>query len=146
MPNFSTILKSEIIRLSKKEIKAAVQPLKSANVSLKKTVAELKKRVSALESENKRLLLQQPEKKVQQSPELPDNIRVSSKTIISLRKKLGLSQGAFGKLLGVSSNAVFSMEHKTGRLRLRSATLSAFLEIRDMGKREVMKKLETMEN
>lgn len=146
MPNLTSILKAEITRLSRKEIKSAVQPLKNANTSLKKTVVELKKRIAALESENKQL--QSVRKKTfqpEQSPEIPENIRITSKTIFSLRKKLGLSQSSFAKLLGVSSNAVYSMEHKNGRLKLRSTTLSGLLALKAMGKREVNKTLEEME-
>ena len=55
MSNIAQVLKSEIIRLSRKEVRAAANPLRSSNFILKKTVAELKKRVGALEAENKRL-------------------------------------------------------------------------------------------
>ena len=145
MPNLTSMLKTEITRLSRKEIKTAVQPLKNASISLKKTVVELKKRIAVLESENRQL--QSLRKKViqqEQPAEVPENIRVTSKTISSLRKKLGLSQGSFAKLLGVSSNAVYSMEHKSGRIRLRSATLSGLMALKGMGKKEVNRKLEEM--
>jgi DNA-binding transcriptional regulator YiaG len=145
MANLSSVLKSEIIRISKKEISAAIKPLKDANISLKKTVTELKKRISALESENKKLLLNTTKKEEPQSvPENVENLRITSKTVHSLRKKLGLSQEMFGKLLGVSSNAVHTMEHKKGQLKPRTATLTKLLEIKSMGKREVLKILEGM--
>ena len=144
MPNLTSVFKTEITRLSRKEIKSALQPLKNANTSLRKTIVELKKRIAVLESENKqsaRTKTNQPEK----SPEIPENVRITSKSIFSLRKKLGLSQSSFARLLGVSSNAVYSMEHKNGRIRLRSKTLSSLVELKTMGKREVNRKLELME-
>ena len=147
MPNLTSVLKDEIIRLSRKEVKAAVQPLKNVNISLKKTVADLKKRIANLESQNKQL--QSLNKKTAQpkaSQEIPENLRITSKTISSLRTKLGLSQGSFARLLGVSSNAVYSMEHKGGRLKLRSATLAGLIELKSMGKRDVQKKLEELNN
>lgn len=108
-------------------------------------MVELKKKISALESENKRLKSSQ---KVDdnKSSEIPEDIRITSKTIYSLRKKLGLSQEAFGKLLGVSSNAVHTMEHKKGQLKPRTATLSNLLALKNMGKREAMKKLDEINN
>ncbi|MBN1292347.1 MAG: hypothetical protein JXB48_10955 [Candidatus Latescibacteria bacterium] len=146
MPNLTSVFNAEIIRLSRKEVKAAVQPLKKANNALRKTVLDLKKRISALESRNNQLQSLQPKTDhPKEFQEIPDNLRVTSKTIQSLRKKLGLSQESFGKLLGVSSNAVFSMEHKKGQLKPRTATLSNLLALKNMSKREVNKKLEGME-
>lgn len=143
MPNLVSALKSEIIRLSRKEIKAAIKPLQSANSSLKATVGELKKKISVLETENRKLQsLQKTENKPQSSPVPAENLRISSKTIKSLRSKLGLSQELFGKLLGVSSNAVHSMENKKGQLKPRSSTLSKLLALKTMGKKEAIKKLE----
>ena len=115
MSNLTSVLKSEIIRISRKEINAATKPLKSANSLLKKTVAELKKRISFLESQYKQLLSSQATAETQISSEVPENLRITSKTILSLRTKLGLSQESFGKLLGVSSNAIHTMEHKKGQ-------------------------------
>ena len=143
MPNLSSVLRSEIIRLSRKEIKSAVAPLKNTNTALKKSMVELKKKIAALESENRHLKSSQTITDGNQpSQEVPENTRITSKTITSLRSKLGLSQETFGKLLGVSSNAVFSMEHKKGQLKPRSSTLSKLLTLKNMGKREVQKKLE----
>jgi DNA-binding transcriptional regulator YiaG len=75
-------------------------------------------------------------------PEVAEKARVTSKGIRKLRTKLGLSQDAFARLLGVSSQAVYAMEHKEGRIRLRPATMSNMLSVRGMGKREVKKRLE----
>ncbi len=146
MSNLASAFKSEIIRLSRKEIKAAIKPLQATDSSLKSTVRELKKKISLLEAENKKLQsLQKTEEKPETAPETAENVRISSKTIKSLRSKLGLSQESFGKLLGVSSNAVHSMEHKKGQLKPRSSTLSQLLALKNMGKREANKKLEEMD-
>ncbi|MBN1757722.1 MAG: hypothetical protein JW863_05365 [Chitinispirillaceae bacterium] len=145
MPNLSSVLRSEIIRISRKEIKASVTPLKSMNSALNKTVSEFKKKVAGLETEIRRLQSAQPtSEKPEKSPEIPEKLRISSKTILSLRAKLGLSQGDFARLLDVSSNSVFMMEHKKGRLNLRSKTLSNLIALKQMGKREVTRKLEEM--
>ena len=142
MSNLLSVLKSEIVRVSRKEIRTVIKPLQTSNTSLKKTIIELKKRIALLESQNKQL---QPETGSQGTPQVAtdnaETLRINSKTIRSLRTKLNLSQGAFGKLLGVSSNAVYAMEHKDGRLNLRSATLSNLLALKSMGKREIRKKI-----
>jgi DNA-binding transcriptional regulator YiaG len=144
MPNLSQAIKAEIVRISRKEIKASVNPLRSSNFILKRTVAELNKRIAGLEAENKRLLSLSKNRMEQPlvSPEVAEKARITSKGVRKLREKLGLSQDEFARLLGVSSQSVYAMEHKEGRrLRLRPATLANLLSVREMGKREAKSRL-----
>jgi DNA-binding transcriptional regulator YiaG len=145
MSHIAQVLKSEIVRLSRKEVKSAVNPLRSSNFLLRKNVAELKKRVGALETENKRLSVIAQKEQARVSPDLVEKVRITSKGVRILRAKLGLSQDSFAKLLGVSSQAVYSMEHKQGRLRLRQGTLSNMISLRGIGKREAKRKLEEIQ-
>jgi DNA-binding transcriptional regulator YiaG len=147
MPNLSQIFKAEIVRISRKEIKLSVNPLRSSTNTLKKTVAELKKRIAVLETENKRYMaLNKKQLSLPRvSPEDAKKARINSRGILKLRTKLGLSQDSFAKLLGVSSQAVYTMEHKGGKLKLRTATLSNLLAVREMGKREALRRLEEIE-
>ena len=149
MSNIAQALKAEIIRLSRKEIKASVNPLRKSNFALKKAVWDLKNTVSALQAENKHLSALCKSVQGNQPnvpPEGAEKARFTSKGIRILRTKLGLSQDSFAKLLGVSSQAVYVMEHKEGkRLKLRAATLSNLLPVRRMGKREVKRMLEEIE-
>ena len=62
----------------------------------------------------------------------------------SLRRKIGLSQDAFAKLVGVSSNAVYQWESKPGMLRLRDNTRAALLAVRKLGAREAKARLAAM--
>ena len=145
MPNLSQAIKAEIVRISRKEIKFAVTPLRRSNFTLKRTVSELKKRIAILETENKRLMSLNKDKATNVTPEATEKARVTSKGVRKLREKLGLSQDEFARLVGVSTQSVYAMEHKEGRrLRLRSATLSKLLSIREIGKREAMRRLEEM--
>ena len=48
MPNVAQVLKAEIGRISRREIKDSLIRLNDLNASLKKTVTELKKRIAAL--------------------------------------------------------------------------------------------------
>lgn len=58
-----------------------------------------------------------------------------------MRRKLGLSQESFAKLVGVSPNAVYQWERKSGMLRLRSKTHAAVMAARKLGSREAKAKL-----
>jgi DNA-binding transcriptional regulator YiaG len=148
MPNISQIFKAEILRVSRKEIKKSLITVRSSTSNLKKTVIELKTKIGILESENKKLLGYFKKVHVEQLPVNPENIgkvRITSKTVRKIREKLGLSQQSFSKLIGISSQNVFVMEHKPGRLNLRKPTLLKLLAIRNIGKREALKRLEDLE-
>lgn len=145
MPNLSQVIKAEIARISRKEIKTAVNPIRSSSIILKKTAAKLKRRIAALEVDIKRLrafnntlVAERKSRAVQTSD---GKVRITAKGINTLRNKLGLSQESFAKLLGISSQAVYIMEHKQGRLSPRSATLANLLSIRGIGKREAQSRL-----
>jgi DNA-binding transcriptional regulator YiaG len=145
MPNLAQTIKAEVIRISRREIKASVNPLRSTTIALKKTVAELKRKTAALEAENKRLagLVKSEEARIAQVPdEVKEKARITSKTVRKVRGKLGLSQADFATLLGISRQSAFMMEQKSGRLRLRPATLAKLLVVREMGKREALRRLE----
>jgi DNA-binding transcriptional regulator YiaG len=147
MANVAQALKAEIVRISRKEIKASVDSIHKTTIGLKKTVAEFKKRIAALETENK--ILKSISKKFEDqkpevTPEVAEKVRFTSKSIVILRNKLGLTQEQFGKIIGVSSQNVHALEHKDGRLKFRAATLANLLSIRGLGKREAKKRLEEM--
>ena len=146
MSNVVKILKAEIARISKKEAKSATQAIGKSNTWLRKTVADLKRRVFVLERENKRLVaamkkyqVAQPEKVDQEEG---NKARFTSKGIHSLRKKLRLSQGDFGKLVGTTTHAVYLWEKKEGALNLRDRTKAAILSIRGLGAKEAREKLQ----
>ena len=46
--------------------------------------------------------------------------------------------------MGVSPNAVYQWEHKSGMLRLRSKTRAAVMAVRELGAREAKAKLAEM--
>ena len=139
MSNLSQAIKEEIVRLSRKEVKAAVNPVRKANFTLKLAVAELKRKVFALESANKGLRKAVKPAVEQVAPEEIEKARFTARTIKKLREKLGASQDAFAKFLGMSSQAIHAMEHKVGRLRFRGGTLEGLLKARKLKKRDFQK-------
>ena len=149
MPNLAQSLKAEITRISRREIKLSITPVHRANVTLKKTIAELKRRIAALESGNEGLSVSR-QNLVRELPDVSqesaDTIRITAKSIRALREKLGLSQDSFAKLLDISRQNVFVMEHKQGKLKVRKATLSNLLAIKGIGKREARARLAAMED
>lgn len=144
MPNVMQVLRSEITRLARKEVKASVSKVHKPTVQLKRNVAALKRIVASLAKENKRLsgvlgkiVVAQPT----QPSELTTKARLTGKGIRSLRRKLRLSQADFGRLIGVSSQSVVNMEKKNGPLAVRKFTKAAIVAVREMGAREARAKL-----
>jgi DNA-binding transcriptional regulator YiaG len=148
MPNIAQALKAEIVRISRKEVKASIGPLHHSNVNLRKTVKDFKARIAALEADNKRLQSMNKTLSAAHKPgvesEVAQRARITSKGVRKLREKLGLTQDSFAKLLGVTMQAVYAMEHKSGRFKLRPATLAHLISVRAMGKREAKKRLEEL--
>jgi DNA-binding transcriptional regulator YiaG len=145
MSNVVKILKAEIARISKREAKTATHSIGRSNTWLRKTIADLKKRMLSLEKENKRLVAAMKKYQMAHAEKTEQEegrkARFTSRGIHSLRKKLGLSQGDFGKLVGTTSHAVYLWERKEGALNLRDTTKAAILSIRGLGAREAKEKL-----
>ena len=146
MPNVAKVLKEEITRISRHEAKIAVAPVRKSTVKMRPDVADLKNRLSTMEKEIKRLnVLVVNLASTQHVPvEAPGegSAWISGKGVKSLRKKLGLSQGEFGRLTGVTAFGVRFWESKPGMLRLRDKAKAAILAIRGIGKTEARQRLD----
>jgi DNA-binding transcriptional regulator YiaG len=144
MPNVMKVLRDEITRLARKEVKASVTKVHKPTVQLKHDMAALKRIVVTLTKDNKRLqgILDQIVKtQPAQAPEETGKARLTGKGIRSLRRKLRLSQVDFGRLIGVTAQAVVNMEKKSGPLAVRKVTRAAILAIRGIGAREAQSRL-----
>ncbi len=148
MPNIANMLKAEIARVSRKEIKSAVEPVRKAAAKLRSDVAELKRQLAVLEKDNKRLcdVIAKGEASSSQPAAEPAGESskgwISGKGVRSMRTRLKLSQADFGKLVGVSANTVTNWEGKSGMLKLRDAPRAALLAIRGIGIKEARRRLE----
>ena len=141
MPKIEQVLKSEIIRLAKKQIRAVCGPLARDVRDLKRRVSQLGKTVAVLdklraELEAKRAAegtkLEAPEEKVKAA-------RLSPLLIKKLRTRLGISQGQLACLVGVSGPAVAFWEQ--GKSRPQGQNRSALVALRGIGRREVKRML-----
>ena len=146
MSTFASSFKAEVIRLARKEAKSAIRPVRKPSWVMRLDVADLKRRVVLLERDNKRLaalLAKMPQPEPVAAPAGSRNW-ISGKGVRSLRQKLGLSQEAFAKLVGVSTQGVCQWESKSGMLRMRDATKAAVMAVRGLGAREAKARLAEM--
>jgi DNA-binding transcriptional regulator YiaG len=144
MPNIAAVLKDEIRRLAKKEIKAEIGTTKNAVVQYRKDIAKLKRLVQAQQKEISFLKAQEQKRLGQQpSTEEPiDNVRFSARSVKAQRNRLKLSAEDYGKLVGVSTLTIYSWEQ--GKSRPRKAQLARLVAVRGIGKREALAKLEVL--
>ena len=148
MPDVARVLKEEVQRLAKRQVKAGLAPLKRDTVRLKKHVADLRCELTALTRTSRDLLARVTAvvatKKTEVATERAAKLRPTSKGLVRLRRRLDLTQVEFGRLMGVSGQAVLNWERKGSRVRMRSANLAALAGIQTVGKREARRRLEEM--
>jgi len=144
MANLASMLKSEIARVARRELRAELQGLKKASATYRGEIARLKRRIGALEQQVKRLAAKPGREGP--APEADDEanqkLRFSAKGLASQRKRLGLSAEAFGALIGASGQSVYKWE--SGKIRPRARHLPLIAELRGMGKREAAARLQAL--
>jgi len=135
MPNIGSVLKQEIIRLSRKESRSQIDPTRKAAIRQRREVAELRRQVAQLTRQVgllSRKTLGAPAGVPADDKGKP--ARFSVKGLRVQRERLGLSAEDFGKLLGVSAQSIYNWEHEKARPRVEQASKVAAL--RGVGKRE----------
>ena len=141
MPNLNSVLKSEISRLARKEIKGAIDPLRKANTGYRREIAELKRQVASLQRDLK-ASSKAPRGRVERVEESTGSTRFVPKGLKSLRARLGLSASDFGLLIGASGQSVYNWE--AGKTVPRGVQQAALAAVRGLGKREAASRLEAM--
>jgi DNA-binding transcriptional regulator YiaG len=137
MPNIANLLKSEISRVARKEVRAEVSGLKKGVSGHRSEIAALKRRLLALEQQLRQLgkASARPAPAAADAETGPaDARRFSAKGFASQRRRLGLSAPEFGLLLGVSAQSIYNWEE--GKVRPRGAHLPAIAALRNLGKKQ----------
>ncbi len=142
MPNVANILKVEISRIARKEIRSEIDGLRSASNRYRSELAALKRQVSSLERELRRKSRANKHSVASASEDMAEvRHRFSAKGLASHRKRLGLSADALGKLIGVSGLSVYHWEG--GKSRPRSQYLPAIAALRTLGRKQAQEVLAT---
>lgn len=145
MPNIAGVLKEEIRRLAKKEIKTQVGMTRRAAVQYRRDIAKLK-RLVGLQGKDIRYLkkkVQQQQDQTHPSEDQLEGVRFSARSVKAQRQRLGLSAADYGKLVGVSALTIYSWEHE--KARPREPQLAALVAVRGIGKKEALMKLAELE-
>jgi DNA-binding transcriptional regulator YiaG len=143
MANIASVLKEEVVRLARKEVRREVAGLKKASVQYRSDIAVLKRRVVTLEQQMSRLgkaTTQNAGVKAESDSET--KVRFVAKGFKSLRQRLGLTAEVIGALLDVSAQSIYSWE--SGKSSPRKQQLPKIAMLRGMSKREVSAILEKL--
>ncbi len=142
MSNLAAVLKAEILRLARKEVRAEVLALRKAASAARSDINTLKRRLSALEKQlasRKREPVAKPVTPAEES----STIRFSSKGFATLRKRLDLSAAEMGFLLSASDQSVYKWERD---VRPRPSQLPKIAALRRMSKSQVAELLKSLQN
>lgn len=141
MPDLSTLFKAEITRLARKQLRSEIGPIKKALAGYRSDIAGLKKRLRALEIELKRAV-GRSRVPAEQPTQNPTTVRFRPAGMKSHREKLQLSAKDYGLLLGASALSVYKWED--GKVKPRPGALARIAEVRQLGKREVTRRLQEL--
>lgn len=148
MPNIAAVLKAEIARVARKEVRSEVENLKKSSALHRSEIAGLKTRIRELEKQVKaqaRASARGGDLKASVAAESEGQeggLRFRAAGMAANRKRLGLSAADFGLLVGATGQSVYAWEQ--GKSKPRGKNLAAIAALRGIGKREVAKRLEAL--
>ncbi len=144
MANLATVLKSEIARLARKEVRAETSAMRKAVSKYRSDIADLKRTIKDQQRQINALSSQQAKQSKAVKPAKGElvNVRFSAKGLRSHREKLGISAADYASLVGVSPQTIYLWEHE--QTRPRKSQVAALAEVRKLGVREAQRRLEAM--
>ncbi|MEO8806654.1 MAG: helix-turn-helix transcriptional regulator [Burkholderiaceae bacterium] len=136
MPNIASVLKSEITRIARKEIRTEVETLKKYVSTHRTEIAALKRRTQSLEQELRRLNKSGSRPAPAPAPapteESSKPVRFSPKDLATQRQRLGLTVEGCGRLLGTSGKSIYRWE--TGKAQPRETYWASIAALRTLSK------------
>lgn len=144
MPNLGAVLKAEITRLSRKEIRSELEATRKSSAQQRSYIAELRRQMAALERQV--AVLSRRGKAT--SASAPDAVpakptRFAAKGLRSNRERLGLSATDYGRLVGVSAQSIYNWESEA--TEPREAQKAKLATLRGIGAREARDRLSELD-
>lgn len=132
MPNIASVMKSEITRIARKEIRAEVEALKKSVSGHRTEIVALKRRVQSLEQELRRMDKSLPRQAPASPVESVKTVRFRAKDLASQRQRLGLTIEGCGLLLGTSGKSIYRWEN--GKAQPRETYWPSIAALRTLSK------------
>ena len=145
MPNLQSVLRQEIRRLARSEVRSELEATKRAVAQHRREIAELKRRNTALER-TVSYLQSRETKRLKAGPsqaEPPKGTRFSVRSLKAQRRTSGLSREDYASLVGVSGSTIYNWE--SGSTKPHGKHLATLVSLRGIGKREASKRMELLQ-
>ncbi|HEV3415543.1 MAG TPA: helix-turn-helix domain-containing protein [Pirellulales bacterium] len=141
MVSFVAAFKEQIRRLARKEIRAQVAATKRAAAQHRRDIARIKRQLTACLRRLERLEARQTRGAAPTEPAIaPEPLnRFSARSVRAQRKRLKLSAGEYGRLVGVSGQTIYQWEQ--GKSRPRKSQFASLIALRSIGRREALARL-----
>lgn len=134
MTNIASVLKSEISRIARKEVRAEIDGLKRASAQHRSAIAELRRQVSELQKQLKQANRHAEAASKNTAAESAGTARRFSPTRLAAhRAKLGMSAAAYGRLVGMSGATIYLWEQ--GKSRPSADQLLRLAAVRSLSRR-----------
>lgn len=142
LPDIASVLRDEIARLARKELRRETAALKKAVATYRSEIATLKRRVADLEKSGARVARRSVAESAPAAAaeDGGKRLRFSATRLKAMRERLGLSGPDFAALIGVSPQTIYNWEAET--TRPREAQIAAIAAVRVLGKREIARRLQ----
>ena len=136
MANVASVIKEEILRLARKEVRLETEKLRKASAHYRTEISALKRRVESLEKQVSKVEGKSTRESSTSGPnQTSTGIRFSAKRLASQREKLGLTAAQMAMLVGVSAQTSYNWEAE--KSRPRQTQLVAIASVRRLGKKQV---------
>ena len=112
MASLANVLKNEIIRLARKEAKAATKDLSTALKAERNRVASMEKEIAALRGAMANSSAPATPTAAPTAAPVKQGRKFAGRRVSALRKKHKMAQSTLGKLVGVGTNTVWLWEKK----------------------------------
>lgn len=139
MSNLASLLKSEISRVARKEVRAEIESLRKASAQQRGHIAALRRQVQDLERALRRVTVAagrassaRGAEAIEAAADEGPQRRFSPKRLAAHRVKLGLSAALYGQLVGVSGQTIYNWEQ--GQARPRPEQLGKLVAVRALTK------------
>jgi transcriptional regulator with XRE-family HTH domain len=141
MANIGALLKDEISRLSRREIRRQTGALRKASTTYRRNIAALKRQIGKLERQVKLVgsRATRAPAAAAESASGEQSPRFVAKGLRTLRSRLGLSAAQLGTLVGVTGQSIYNWEAK--KATPRREQLLQLAALRGIGKKEAAARL-----
>lgn len=148
MANIGALLRQEIQRLARKEVRGQVGPLRKLTVQYRQVIADLRRRLADLERIQARAQRVAAVRPVSGEPVAAHGSatkrvarpRFSAESLRAERARVGLSAAEYARLVGVSDQTIYNWEQ--GRAAPRAKQAAVLAALRGIGKRAARARLD----